>query len=298
MADSLKNDFGLAYATVLTKIFNQWMHDEDSGCDYDAVGQRQVYLFNNIMAIFQPKGSDGWIEEAALIFTLTKEGRAAGHKLNDATFKKFAPIIETVNKKLYESWTNFIRSRNNKWMEEMTKPEFATYQDFVNALCGITKSIVFEKGVIKFSYEIKYWYMDYSINYWNPIELIKWTMDSPSYNAYMATMWAKKENEYRNVYNYSEELIAERREQYMSKDLPTYLVQHPVKLDAKRSAEEEEREEYLQKKGNVCVIPTIRSCCAEEPEESLSGKKRPRVGSLCLPGSQEPATKKSRANST
>ena len=115
-SNSVADDFGLAYATVLTKIFNQWIHDEDGGCDYDSVGQRQVMTFNNIMAIFQPKGSEGWIEEAALIFTLTKEGKAAGHKLNEAAFKSFGPIIETVNKKLFESWTKFIGSRQNKWM--------------------------------------------------------------------------------------------------------------------------------------------------------------------------------------
>lgn len=171
--EALKKDFGIAYATVLTKIFNCWMHDEDGGCDYDAVGRRQVLNFGTILAIFQPKGAgDCWVEEAALIFTLTKEGKAAGHKLNLRTFE---PIIETVNKKLFESWTNFIGSRQNKWMEPMETKEFATYQDFVNPLCGITKPLEEGGGVIKFSYTIKYWYMDYHINYWNPLELIQWT---------------------------------------------------------------------------------------------------------------------------
>jgi hypothetical protein len=263
--EQLTNDFGLAYATVLTKIFNQWMHDEDSGCDYDAIGQRQVYLFNNIMAIFQPKGcGEGWIEEASLIFTLSKDGKAAGHKLNEAALRRFGPIIETVNKKLYESWTTFVSSRNNKWMETMDKPTFATSQDFVNALCGFTKPLTFEKGVIKFSYQIKYWYMELSIPYWHPVELIKWSMESPSYDAYKAAMWARKEKEYRETYDYSEELITTCREEYMSKELPKYL-------------DDEEYEEYLQTKGTVCVIPVLgkkrKLVSDEEQKEEHTTKK-------------------------
>ncbi len=268
----IADDFGLAYATVLTKIFNQWMHDEDSGCDYDAVGQRQVMNFGSIMAIFQPKGSgEGWIEEAALIFTLSKEGKAAGHKLNEATFKRFAPIIETVNNKLFESWTKFLGPRQNKWMELMDQTEYPTIQDFVNALCGITKPIIFEKGVIKFSYEIKYWYMETSINYWNPVELMKWIETSPSYPAYMATLRANKEKRLREDYEYSEEQIAEYMASWLSSEEPTYV--------------EEDREEYVLSKGIVCVIPTIKD------KAPLSGVKRKREEDE---EAQKP-TKKSRA---
>lgn len=274
LTDNFADDFGLAYATVLTKIFNQWMHDEDSGCDYDAVGQRQVMNFGSIMTIFQPKGSgEGWIEEAAIIFTLTKEGKAAGHKLNEATFKQFGPIIETVNNKLYESWTTFIGCRQNKWMELMDKPEFETIQDFVNALCGITKPIAFEKGVIKFSFEIKFWYMETNIHYWNAVELIKWIEASPSYPAYIATLRVDKEKRLREDYGYSEEQIAEYMGSWLSGEEPSYI--------------EEDREEYILKKGIVCVIPTIKD------QAPLSGVKRKREEDE----SQAPGIKKLGLNS-
>jgi hypothetical protein len=272
---TLTNDFALAYATVLTKIFNQWMHDEDSGCDYDAVGQRQVMNFGSIMAIFQPKGAgEGWIEEAALIFTLSKEGKAAGHKLNEAAFKRFGPIIETVNNKLYESWTTFLGPRQNKWMELMDKPEYSTIQDFVNALCGITKPIAFEKGVIKFSFEIKFWYMETNIHYWNAVELMKWIEASPAYPAYMATLRAAKEKRLREDYGYSEEQITEYFGSWLSGAEPTYV--------------EEDREEYVLSRGTVCVIPTIK----DQDQANLSGVKRKRSDD---DEPEQKPTKKSRA---
>lgn len=170
----LKEDFGLAYADALTKIFNEWLHDEDGGCDYDAVGQRKVYPHNNILMIFQPKGSDGWIEDASIIFTLTKEAKAAGHKLN---LGAFTDIIETVNKKLYDAFCNFLSTSQNKWFYK-TQDKYDNYEHFVTDFCGMKKPLQEEKGVIKFTYEIKYFYMEYNINYWNPIELINWMKPS------------------------------------------------------------------------------------------------------------------------
>ncbi len=177
---TVKEDFGLAYAHALTKIFNEWLHDEDSGCDYDSVGRRIVYPHNNILMIFQPKGSEGWIEDASVIFTLTKEAKAAGHKLK---LSDYSDIIDTIHQKLYQSFCNFLQLSHNKWFSSMEK-EYNSYNDFVNDLCTIKKSLNEEKGVIKFTYEIKWFYMNYSIHNWHAIEVMKWMKTSPSYDAY------------------------------------------------------------------------------------------------------------------
>ncbi len=186
-SNSVADDFGLAYAHALTKIFNEWLHDEDSGCDYDSVGRRQVYPHNNILMIFQPKGSEGWIEDASVIFTLTKEARATGKKLK---LSDYSDIIDTIHQKLYESFCNFMKISNNKWFSSMEK-EYTSYSDFVNHLCSIKKPLNEEKGVIKFTYEIKWFYMDYSIHRWNAVEVMKWMKTSPSYEAYINSIKAQ-----------------------------------------------------------------------------------------------------------
>jgi hypothetical protein len=141
-------------------------------------------------------------------------------------------------------------------MELMDKLEYSTIQDFVNALCGITKPIAFEKGVIKFSYEIKFWYMETNIHYWNAVELMKWIEECPAYPAYLATLRADKEKRLREDYEYTEEQIAEYFGSWSSAEDHTYV--------------EEEREEYVLSKGTVCVIPTIKD------QANLSGVKRKR----------------------
>jgi hypothetical protein len=161
---------------------------EDSGCDYDAVGQRRVYPHNNILMIFQPKGTEGWIDDASIIFTLTKEAKAAGYKFNLAAY---SDIIETVNKKLYEAFCNFLTTSQNKWFSQI-KEKYDSYTHFVNDFCGMKKPLHEEKGVIKFTYEIKWFYMEYSIHNWNAVELMEWMKTSPSYESYINSIKARE----------------------------------------------------------------------------------------------------------
>jgi len=107
--EELTDNFAFAYSIALEKIFNEFVHDEDGGNDYDSVGHRKTYDFNNILMLYQPKNpGNGWIEEGAIIFTLTKEAKAKGMKFNENSLKSFSKAIDKVNMKLYESVMNFI----------------------------------------------------------------------------------------------------------------------------------------------------------------------------------------------
>ena len=198
-ASKLMSDFELAYADTIRRIFSQWMHDEDSGCDYSAVGQRQVYEYGDIMVIYQPNEAEGWCEKASIIFTVTKEARAAGKKIDAKLLASCNGLIQHVNKLLYDAYTNFLTISKNKWFNRMTKNEYDTYQDFMNELCEVTSPLKFDKGVIKFAYTIQYYYMEYGINYWYPLELIEAMKEFPSYAPYKEAEKRKTEEELRAI---------------------------------------------------------------------------------------------------
>jgi hypothetical protein len=190
--EELTDNFAFAYSIALEKIFNEFQNDEDSGCAFDSVGQRKTYEFNNFLMLYQPKNpGEGWIEEGAIIFTLTKEAKAKGLKLNENSLKSFSKAIDKVNMKLYESVMNFISKREHMWFETVPTTTFLNIQDFVNQICGITKPLAFEKGVLKLSFKIKWYYMEFNVWGWNPVELIDYRMSLHSQGTYEESWKAK-----------------------------------------------------------------------------------------------------------
>lgn len=190
--EELTDNFAFAYSIALEKIFNEFVHDEDGGNDMDAVGHRKTYDFNNILMLYQPKNpGNGWIEEGAIIFTLTKEAKTKGMKFNENSLKSFSEAIDKVNMKLYESVMNFISKHGNMWFETVETSTFLNVQDFVNQICGITKHLSFEKGVLKLRFKIKWYYMEFNVWGWNPVELIDYRMSLHSQDVYEETWKAK-----------------------------------------------------------------------------------------------------------
>lgn len=271
--EELTDNFAFAYSIALEKIFNEWQHDEDSGCDYSSVGHRKTYEYNNILMIYQPKNpGEGWIEEGAILFTLTKEAKARGLKFNEKSLEKFKSVIDKVNMKLYESVMNFIKLHNNMWFETIETTTFLNIQDFVNQICGITKQLSFEKGVLKLSFKIKWYYMEFNIWAWNPVELIDYRMSLHSQDSYEQS-WKVKElerikkmsddtefhtNFFQNVVNNN----------YLLRKINYYI------------DDEEERIQYLLQRGRM-FYPTINEFemkpkVATCENKKLAGSKRKR----------------------
>jgi hypothetical protein len=190
--EELTDNFAFVYSIALEKIFNEFQHDEDSSNDWDSIGRRKTYEYNNILMLYQPKNpGEGWIEEGAIIFTLTKEAKAKGMKFNENSLKSFSKAIDKVNMKLYESVMNFISKREHMWFETVETSTFLNIQDFVNQICGITKHLSFEKGVLKLSFKIKWYYMEFNVWGWNPVELIDYRMSLHFQDAYEESWKAK-----------------------------------------------------------------------------------------------------------
>jgi hypothetical protein len=275
--EELTDNFAFAYSIALEKIFNEWQADEDSGCCYDNVGHRKTYDFNNILMIYQPKNpGEGWIEEGAIIFTLTKEAKAKGMKFNENSLKTFSEAIDKVNTKLYDSVMNFISKREHMWFETVPTTTFLNKQDFVNQICSITKPLSFEKGVLKLSFKIKWYYMEFNVWGWNPVELIDYRMSLHSQDVYEQTWKAKtlanvklmsEDTEFHK--SYFETLLSNN---YLLKKIDYYI------------DDEEERLKYLLERGRV-FYPRISDMKSNEfnPKEfeikdelKLSGSKRKR----------------------
>ena len=266
--EELTDNFAFAYSIALEKIFNEWQHDEDSGCDYDSVGQRKTYEFNNILMIYQPKNpGNGWIEEGAIIFTLTKEAKAKGMKFNENSLKKFNEVINKVNMKLYESFMNFISKREHMWFEGLETTTFLNIQDVVNQLCGITKPLNFEKGVLKLSFKIKWFYMEFNVWGWNPVELIDYRMSLHSQDSYEESWIANETSRAKEIYEDEETVIGSmtmrKNNNYLLKKIDYYI------------DDEEERLKYLLERGRV-LIPTILDSKIFNDELKISGSKRKR----------------------
>lgn len=266
--EELTDNFAFAYSIALEKIFGELQHDEDSSNDWDAVGRRKVYDYNNIMMIYQPKNpSEGWIEEGAIIFTLTKEAKAKGLKFNEKSLEKFNTVINKVNMKLYESFMNFTKSRQNMWFETIETTTFLNVQDFVNHLCGITKPLTFEKGVLKLSFKIKWFYCEYNVWGWNPVELIDYRMSLHSQAAYEESWITKETSKAKETYEDEETVVRimemRKNNNYLLKKINYYI------------DDEEDRIKYLLERGRL-FIPTIKDFEIKKIDGSkkLSGSKR------------------------
>lgn len=276
--EELTDNFAFAYSIALEKIFNEFQHDEDSSNDWSAVGRRKVYEFNNITMIYQPKNpSEGWIEEGAIIFTLSKEAKVKGLKFNEKSLEKFKPVIDIVNMKLYESFMNFTKSREHMWFETIETTTFLNVQDFVNQLCGITKPLTFEKGVLKLSFKIKWFYCEYNVWGWNPVELIDYRMSLYSQASYEESWIAKETSKAKETYEDEETVIRiiemRKNNNYLLKKIDYYV------------DDEEERIKYLLERGRL-FIPKILDLKSKDFEikksksinvsKNLSGTKRKR----------------------
>lgn len=271
--EELTDNFTFAYSIALEKIFNEFQHDEDSGCDYDSVGHRKTYEYNNILMLYQPKNpGEGWIEEGAIIFTLTKEAKAKGLKFNEQSLEKFSTAINKVNMKLYESVMNFISKHNNMWFETVETTTFLNVQDFVNQICGITKPLSFEKGVLKLSFKIKWYYMEFNVWGWNPVELIDYRMSLHSQDSYEQS-WKAKELERIKMLSDDTEFHANFFQNVVNNNYLLRKINYYID-------DEEERIQYLLQRGRM-FYPTINEFEMKPKvvtceNKKLAGSKRKR----------------------
>ena len=171
-------DAQLAYAKAISNIFYCWRHDDDGGCDYDAVGKKQVVICNTAMLIYQPMGKkdEGWVENGSILIMPTKE---SGIKLNEALVKKTNPLFQEVENKLIDSYNGYVKKFGH-WIERTNiSPEGLNFKK----ITGIFDTIKFNKGVLKFKWEIKCLW-EGPCNGWYPIELINWYKTLPSYSRF------------------------------------------------------------------------------------------------------------------
>lgn len=171
-------DAQLAYANAISAIFNCWVHDEDGGCDYDAVGQKRVVIYNSAMLIYQPMGNpkEEWSENGSILIMPTKE---SGIKLTEALVKKTKPLFQVVEDKLIDSYNGYV-TKFKHWIEVIRpKNEIPNFK----SITGIFDTIKFDKGILKFKWHIKCLWLG-PCSYWYPIELINWYKSLPSYERY------------------------------------------------------------------------------------------------------------------
>jgi hypothetical protein len=264
--EELTDNFAFAYSIALEKIFNEFQNDEDSGCAFDSVGQRKTYEFNNFLMLYQPKNpGEGWIEEGAIIFTLTKEAKAKGLKLNENSLKSFSKAIDKVNMKLYDSVMNFMSKREHMWFETIETTTFLNIQDFVNQICGITKPLAFEKGVLKLSFKIKWYYMEFNVWGWNPVELIDYRMSLHSQASYEES-WKAKELERIKKMNDDTQFHKDYFETVVSNNYLLKKIEYYID-------DEEERLKYLLERGRV-FYPRISELNPNNPLELNESKKK------------------------
>lgn len=168
-------DLQLAYAKILAMLYHTLVHDDDGGCDWDQVGQKQTLTFNNIFVIYQPIGNEGWIEDGCLLFMPTKE---SGMKITEAFFKKHVNVFEEVENKFIDSYNGYV-SKYNHWIEDTTHMK----QTF-HSIVGITQPLCFENGKLKMKWTIKALWEGPRYR-WYAKELIVWTKTLPAYTRYI-----------------------------------------------------------------------------------------------------------------
>jgi hypothetical protein len=174
MSDIFIKDLQVAYADVVENIFNCWTHDDDGGCDYDAVGRKQVYTINNVMIIYQPIApGDGWVDDGCVLIGPTKE---SGMTLTNAVWKKAKPLFREVEKKMIDSFNSFV-TKYQGWME-ITNDEPLSF----NQLLSIKSPIDFDEKSkkLKMKWELKT-YCHIISRWWNPVELMNWKYTLPRF---------------------------------------------------------------------------------------------------------------------
>lgn len=174
MSDIFIKDLQVAYADVLENVFNCWTHDDDGGCDYDAVGRKQIYTINNVMIIYQPIApGDGWVDDGCVLIGPTKE---SGMTLSNTVWKKAKPLFREAEKKIIDSFNSFV-TKYQGWME-ITNDEPLTF----NKLLSIKSPIDFDEKSkkLKMKWELKT-YCHIISRCWNPVELMNWKYSLPRF---------------------------------------------------------------------------------------------------------------------
>lgn len=180
-------DLQYAYAKALKNIFDVWVHDDDGGCDYDAVGYRQTVTYNSVLVIYQPTKHDGWVEDGAILLMPTKE---SGFELTAAIVAKTKPLFEEAENKVIDSYNGFVRKFGH-WIQPTVKAGLTGpgNMDF-NTITGIFDPIRFDKGVLKFKWNIKALWNG-PLYRWHPVELIQWYHTLPSHIEYCKVKYEK-----------------------------------------------------------------------------------------------------------
>ena len=171
-------DLQFAYAKVLAMLYHTLVHDDDGGCDWEQVGQKRIFTFNNVVVIYQPIGKEGWIDDGCLLFMPTKE---CGMTITETFFKKNIDLFEEVENKFIDSYNGFVE-KYGYWIEDTTqmKHKGFTFQSII----GITQPLSFENGKLKMKWSIKALWEGPRYR-WYPKELIVWTKTLSAYTRYI-----------------------------------------------------------------------------------------------------------------
>ena len=128
----------------------------------------------------------------------------------------------------------------------------------------MTKPLSFEKGVLKFNFKPKFFYAEFNIWGWNPVELINYCKSLPAFKKYAEQHKAK------NMYRYEELPSEEVDGAYATYCSGNYY----LKVKDEYVDCEEEFMQYLHRSGRV-IIPVIRPVeVIIENTSKVSGKKR------------------------
>jgi hypothetical protein len=170
-------DLQFAYAKVLAMLYHTLVHDDDGGCDWDQVGYKKTFTFNNVLVIYQPIGKEGWIEDGCLLFMPTKE---SGMTITEAFFKKNKSVFEEVENKFIDSYNGFV-SKYNHWIEDTVS--MARQSHTFQSITDITQPLCFENGKLKMKWTIKALWEGPRYR-WYAKELMSWTKNLPAYVRY------------------------------------------------------------------------------------------------------------------
>jgi hypothetical protein len=170
-------DLQFAYAKVLAMLYHTLVHNDDGGCDWEQVGQKKTFTFNNVLVIYQPIGKEGWIEDGCLLFMPAKE---SGMTITEAFFKKNKTVFEEAENKFIDSYNGFV-SKYGHWIEDTVSMnrQSHTFQSIVD----ITQPLCFENGKLKMKWTIKALWEGPRYR-WYAKELMSWTKTLPAYTRY------------------------------------------------------------------------------------------------------------------
>jgi hypothetical protein len=172
-------DLQLAYAKILIAIFTHLTHYDDGGCDYDQVGYRKTFIYNNVFVIYQPIDPDnGWIEDGCILMMPTKE---SGVNMTSSISSRASDLFHEVENKFIDSYNGFV-GKYGHWIEAVPEAKALKPQTFQN-ITSIHTPISFDGKNFKMKWHIKALW-EGPTYVWNPKELINWMYTLPAYKRY------------------------------------------------------------------------------------------------------------------